>query len=363
MSEKLLHHFVPRYYFRLFNGGKRFIHLLRRANGSVVRFASVRGQCARRKFYGSTAIENSLADLEGHHATVLSAITQFARTGRALSLSVEGFNILSQAILLQRSRTPRALNVLVSGGKDLLLHVFHEYVKSRIDLPNRETLLAAARAGNVPVPNRDVVELIMSMSISLRSVAALSDLSLVLLRNASAFPFLMSDAPVVLYNRHFWHEKSYGVLGFQSRGLLIFFPLTPALQLMLYDATTYSVTASDSVVVVFADSDVAQLNALQLHSSVEAVYFAEPEHASHAHDLYRLHRPLLSAATSEFLVHSPGSIMVDGKPNVNDVMHVFEPHLPVLVDLSFIPRTPITTWGSSGFCVGGPVSSRKRRLP
>jgi hypothetical protein len=42
VSQKLNHHFVPQYHFRLFAGGKRYIHLASRDVSRFVRFASVK---------------------------------------------------------------------------------------------------------------------------------------------------------------------------------------------------------------------------------------------------------------------------------------------------------------------------------
>jgi hypothetical protein len=63
LSQKLNHHFVPQYHFRLFTGGKRYIHLASRDGSRFVRFASVKGQCARHKFYGDARVEAWLGNL------------------------------------------------------------------------------------------------------------------------------------------------------------------------------------------------------------------------------------------------------------------------------------------------------------
>jgi hypothetical protein len=89
MTEKLNHHFVPQFYFRFFSLNGRSIHLARICDGRVIRDASIRGQCARRRFYGSREVEDALCTVESKHAHVLSQLTAYAWDRTVPQLSVD----------------------------------------------------------------------------------------------------------------------------------------------------------------------------------------------------------------------------------------------------------------------------------
>ncbi len=115
LSQKLNHHFVPQYHFRLFTGGKRYIHLASRDGARFVSCASIKGQCARHKFYGNERVENWLSNLESRHAAVYRAVIDIAWNARTTPLSHEENHQLREAILLQRCRTPRNARIYASS--------------------------------------------------------------------------------------------------------------------------------------------------------------------------------------------------------------------------------------------------------
>lgn len=53
-------------------------------------------------------------------------------------------------------------------------------------------------------------------------------------------PFIFGDAPVVFYNSYYRNVTARGVLGLQSPGLQIFFPLDSTTLLLLMDDKVYS---------------------------------------------------------------------------------------------------------------------------
>src|SRR5436853_90242 len=71
-------HFVPQFYFRLFTGGENRIHLLNKKDSRIIRNASIKGQCAKHRFYGSDEIERWLCLLEGQQSVALREIRDLA---------------------------------------------------------------------------------------------------------------------------------------------------------------------------------------------------------------------------------------------------------------------------------------------
>ena len=342
MSQKLNHHFVPQYHFRLFAGGKRYIHLASRDGFRFVRFASVKGQCARHKFYGDERVEDWLSNLESRHAAIYRAVLDIAWTGRTIPLSDEEDNYLREAILLQHSRTPRHARVLASATDQMMLHTYCEYLKALPTTPERQATIEAIQRGKAILKNSQFISLMLSIRLAPRAVTAISDLSLLILRNYTQVPFIMGDAPCVFSNRYMRDIRDSGVLSLMTRGLMAVLPIDPHTQVLLYDAAVYTPEYSTAGCIdVFRIADVSLLNALQIYSAEENVYFADVSSETYLRELLSAHRRHLQDHRGRFVIHGPGKILVTGVPNTDEVLHVFEPQLPLTLDLSFISTSPL----------------------
>jgi Protein of unknown function (DUF4238) len=194
LSQKLNHHFVPQFHFRLFTGGKRYIHLASRNGSRSVRFASVKGQCARHKFYGNEQVEDWLNNLESRHALVYRAVTDIAWNARTATLTDEEDYYLREAILLQRNRTPRSAHLLASSIDQMMLYPYCEYLKTLPSTRERQAIIRAIQRGKATVKNSDFISLMLSLRIVPRTVTAISDLTLLILRNHTTTPFILNRA-------------------------------------------------------------------------------------------------------------------------------------------------------------------------
>ena len=98
---------------------------------------------------------------------------------------------------------------------------------------------------------------------------------------SSTKSFITSDAPVFKYNQYCEGiQNAGGILGVESKGFQIFVPVSPNLYLVLYDGTTYRIRSSAdrrSRTTKAKQSDIDQLNLLQLLSADRNVYFSEWE--------------------------------------------------------------------------------------
>ena len=240
LSEKLSHHFVPKYHFRIFTGGKRYIHLASRDGSRFVRFASIKGQCARHKFYGDENVENWLSNFESHHAAVYRAIIDIAWNARTTPLSDEEDHHLREAILLQHSRTPRNARIHASATDQMMLHTYCEYLKALPAAPERQATIKAIQRGEATIRNSQFINLMFALRIAPRAVKAISDLSLLILRNHTAVPFIMGDTPCVFSNHYMRSIKDSGVLGYMTPGLMAVLPIDFRTQVLLYDAAVGS---------------------------------------------------------------------------------------------------------------------------
>ena len=162
-------------------------------------------------------------------------------------------------------------------------------------------------------------------------------LSLLILRNHTAAPFIMGDAPCVFSNHYMRAIRDHGVLGFMTPGLMAVLPIDSHTQVLLYDAAVYTPDYSTSGCIdVFRIADVSILNALQIHSAEENVYFSDVSVETYIRELLFAHRRMLQDHRGRFVIHNPGNILIDGVPNTDEVLHVFEPQLPITLDLSFM---------------------------
>lgn len=257
---KRKHHFVPKFYLEAFRSDVRRIHLYNLKRSLPVQSAGLRDQCYKHRFYGpDDEIENLLANLESSLAPVLREIRS---KGALPPVTSDKHSHLLTFGAMQILRTPKHAERL-NRMFDKALKQVYSRAANQLGMD-----LEATRIGyDDPV------------LIALRNLPqmqdALTDLNAHLIvssRNA----FLTSDNPAFKYNQ-FCEEIQYtGVTGAIQGGLQIFIPLSPRHLLVLYDASTYRAVAGRYTRSSGArQSDIDQLNKMQLMSADENVYFAD----------------------------------------------------------------------------------------
>ncbi|MDP2899244.1 MAG: DUF4238 domain-containing protein [bacterium] len=339
---------MPQYHLRLFAGGKRYIHLASRDGSRFVSFASVRGQCARRKFYGNQRVEDWLGRLESRHAAVYRAVVDIAWGVRTSALSEEEHRSLREAILIQRSRTPRKARVVASSIDQMTLYAYCEYLKALPATRERQATITAIERGDVSVKDTQFISLMLSIQTASRAAAAIADLSLLVLRDHTTIPFVMGDTPCVFSNHYMRAIRDSGVLGFVTPGLMAVLPINSRTQVLLYDGAVYTPDYSTAGCIdIFRVADVSLLNALQILSAEENVYFSDLGAQTYLREMFSAHRRSLQDQGGGFAVHKPGGVLIDGVPSRGEVLHVFEPQLPITLDLSFISTASLPPSGTA----------------
>lgn len=91
----------------------------------------------------------------------------------------------------------------------------------------------------------------------------LYDLKLLLLINKTNVRFLLSDNPVVFFNPLLFTKMKGNSEGIALKGLIIFLPISPIMNLMLYDNNYYGVRNSNGCVNVVDEKDIYEINLLQ----------------------------------------------------------------------------------------------------
>ena len=106
------------------------------------------------------------------------------------------------------------------------------------------------------------------------------------------------------------------------------------LSILLIDERNYRIKGLEkSIVYIRKLADVAVLNKLQIHNSANAVYFSEYKHSRYVSKLWLEERKKLVDHKGK-VVEAPG-FYHDGEP-IGDIIHVYEPQLPLVPELSFL---------------------------
>jgi hypothetical protein len=106
----------------------------------------------------------------------------------------------------------------------------------------------------------------------------LLDMGYKLIVNNTNVEFVTSDNPVVLYNQLLSFRKAGNSTGLITKGLQIFFPISPRLLIVFYDMGAYRVSRNNKIEHDITDvRDVYNLNLLQACSCHENIYFMDED--------------------------------------------------------------------------------------
>jgi hypothetical protein len=341
MAEKATQHFVPQFYFRLFNERKRYIHLVTKTTSRIIHRASVRKQCARHKYYGSTEFEDFLSTYDSAHGRALNILAENARGSDDFDVENDVFERILEFLMLQRSRVPRAANKIAEMNRQMTLTFLREILLTSTSIPQRLEMIEAIN-NNTIIYEQDPLESIMlCMQMALPNWPLFSDLNWAVARNCTDMPFVFGDSPVVLYNQYLYeHHHNTGTVGYMCPGLMAILPIGTDLQLVLYDASVYSFSSTTRVVNILDRPVVSRLNALQVLSSIHNVYFGGDTNGEYVRDLIDAHRVSFRDDFNVVRIMPPGSFLVDGVPSEHEILHTFEQQLPISLDLPFLNYPP-----------------------
>ena len=324
------HHFVPKFYFRMFSKDQKSICVLNRATGQAYFRAPLKNQASKDWFYGNDEAETALGQIEGHASAAFKRLLESRDPG---GLDEETVTWILGHITLQRARTQAARD----AGQPLADRFTQLEMEAAIGSAEgvteeqRAEMLAA-----VPLIQADPVAAQgLEMHVALENCLSLVDLLPVFLVNRTNRPFIFGDSPSVFYNAYLREVKLRGVLGFETPGLLVFLPLGEQLSLMLVDTGAYRLRgARDNRILVRDLTDVAAVNKLQLHAASDCAYFADPAHAGYVRHLWEAERHAFAPHLG-MVVQAPAKSAETGE-EMGEILHGFQPQLPYNLRLSFL---------------------------
>jgi Protein of unknown function (DUF4238) len=328
MADSANQHYVPQFYFRGFSSDNRSVCVLNRGNGHTIPTASIKGQASKKYFYGNADVEKRLQQVDGAFSRV---VRRFRECAGFDEFSGDDYYILLQNIMLQKSRTMSARS-RSKAMQDRLLQLHLEmrvHADESLDDETRHAFLNCAGEAEADPRQYQALE----MSLALECVDSLLDLLPVMLENRTNRPFIFGDAPVVFSNPHLRQIRLRGVLGAQTPGLMIFYPLSPDRQLMFLDEEVYRLKRQTSNFLLMHDLlDVSTLNRLQIQNASSTVYFHDYKFARYVASLWEQERARL--ANNQGAVFEAPGFDQHGE-SMGDIFHSFERQLPLVPKLSF----------------------------
>lgn len=273
------HHFVPQFYLRLFASDRRFspkpklINLYNIKRNMFIENASIRKQCYKRKFYGETdEIEKTLAEFENLYSILLSIITKVEGLPPKGSIA---YSHLLFFTLLQKFRTKHHADIQNEMFDGIMKATYydHEMFKD-FDLDKYK------------IGIQDTILLSLSV-LSAELATTIDDLEPCLVLLSGHKRFIVSDNPVFSYNQYFEWFPDMSNIGLVSKGLQLFFPLSPQCLLLLYDRQIYTVSASENIIHDITEKNLLFINGLQYINSDENIYFDSMSIRSHIETLVK----------------------------------------------------------------------------
>ena len=263
MPSKKHQHYVSVFYLKFFshNNEGRQISVYNIKSEKYISKASLRDQAYEDYFYGSDGVmESGFEILENRVSKLLHQMIE--ENSHPKYYSKDHHAILTFTILLH-ARTLRTAEELNEMVDKLLKKILSKdpRVKDRLN----EVKIGYAK------PAKVIVQVVVSM------LPIVMDLAFKILVNKTKTPFITSDHPVVFYNQFFESMKHWGSnIGLASKGLQIFFPISPLHLLMFYDKKLYKVGGKRHKPINISNTkDVDNLNGLQNLNARANLYFNE----------------------------------------------------------------------------------------
>jgi len=266
MPEQKNQHYVPVLILKNFSKDSKNTNLFVIKTSKYANNIPIKDQSSEDYFYGKDkVVEKSLAELEKIFGLLLKEITEknyFPSHG-----SFEHF-LLNLFIVSTSARTLYSGEATNEQIDKMYSIVFSHHEKFDDFAKNYKVGIEAPSA--------------FSLGIAVTCVKYIADLEYKILDNKTKSEFIISDNPVVKYNKFLlkknWHDShvGYGTLGIQ-----FYCPLSPTKCLVLYDKNCYKFgNRKDRFIKVNLESDVQTINELQYINANEVVYFRTQNQAN-----------------------------------------------------------------------------------
>ncbi|GFZ79861.1 hypothetical protein GCM10011531_07250 [Aquaticitalea lipolytica] len=228
----------------------------------IIPNADLNGQAQEKYFYGKDLErENWFGNIEDKTSNVLKKVVKTKQLPKDKS---DDYYWIWLFMLLQAYRTRANADE------------FNEMVDSSLKTAMKfEKKFEDFEFDNYSFAHDDAIEI--SLDILLKSLPMLLDMQIKLLKNDTNKELITSDNPISKYNQFLESRKfPYGHTGIMSKGLQIFYPLSPDLLLTMYDPRVYKVGNKKQFSNILMNAkDIEFLNILTCLHSNKSVFSSE----------------------------------------------------------------------------------------
>jgi hypothetical protein len=307
------HHFVPQFYLRAFSNDGRSINCFNFALDRLIRRASIKHQCSRHNFHAFLpGLETLLGELEGQAAEVL----RWMRTTRKVpNAESREWVWLRRFMVFQKMRTTKAARMNTA---------MREFLREQ--MPDDAPEVDWDKTPPVALPLR----------LANQMVSFTTDLRMHLLCNETAVEYVTSDDPVIAHNQYCEGIDYRGVNGWNCSGLQILLPISPQDLLLMFDPAVYKVGQSHRGVdatMITDVNEVEQLNAFQIMSAENNVYFADGKGDGRAAMQCKLLSRRRPTGRWKFVETEP---LPNRRGGSTALLHSFEPLLPARLQIGAV---------------------------
>jgi hypothetical protein len=262
-------HYVPRFYLRNFaHGARKSIGLKNLRSELVVDRANIKNQCSDDYFYTDDGRnEKTFAEVEGIFDQLIKKIlVQLEFPTR----SSEDFVNFLAFVSFQRSRTAGAVAEYLNVANQVTREVLRAHFTAKGD---QDMLAYVDRVSW----NSEGLAMQLVKD-ALIAAPLIHDLSGVLVESGEKEKFITSDDPIIFTNLFNFGEKGEPDTGLSCRGLIIIFPISPDLAVILFDDSVYKINSAHlkrGASIILTNEDVVRLNMLQYKHASENIYFRD----------------------------------------------------------------------------------------
>lgn len=324
MPQKKKQHYVPQFYLKNFSEDKLRINAYL-IKSREAKKQSIRKICYEDYFYSKNPnVELLLSHLENKQSQVIKKIINKEEVE---TLTIEEALHLFTFISIMRSRN---LNYKLKMEKmiNLLYEIYMStYPKEKL----KENGLEEGFYKKFKLKWDGMQTYTLLQGIISRSL--LTDLDLILFINKTNKEFIISDNPIIFYNRAFFSDNE-NHLGAASPGLQIFVPLTPELMLMCYDFIYYQIKDKSSygTKIITESSHIDSLNKLQFYSTnKKTIFYKSPKQMK---NIEALHNKIGKMPPKNHI--DTDVRLIENRNNVTESIHYQGENIPFELNLDFI---------------------------
>lgn len=262
MANKKKQHFVPKLLLRYFatDENKKLINIFNVETNFYRENCPLKDQGQEDYFYGEDGIiEDMLAKLEDESARIISDMLKNKQLPKYGTKEHQHLFLFTMFMSFRTKSAAEMTNAMF----DKVFQEIKKYDSRFSDEKYKDIHLELKKSAPFTLANAG------------KDIFLAYDLESKLLYNATNTKFITSDHPVIKYNQFLEQRKHPGGhTGLLTKGLQIFFPITPEFMIVYYDKWAYKFGNKKNKLISITDcNDIEQLNYLQVLNCSQIAYY------------------------------------------------------------------------------------------